>query len=192
MPNHKRARKRGALTCSPRRSGSSVWYTFVDAVSGFNQIRNTKRAREVLAIVARSGKYLPGRRLRYTKEWIAYVDDLTVRTGRVVDGKFYTDSVADQALGFKPKPESDKRAHHDAARAFVIGGGDEHRGGSSRREPAPKGGGRQAPRGDDGGRGGGGRPAPREGQRQAERRRRARAPARPSSPSQRVWLPRLV
>ncbi|CAE7427690.1 unnamed protein product [Symbiodinium microadriaticum] len=171
MPNHKRARKRGALTCSPRRSGSSVWYTFVDAVSGFNQIRNTKRAREVLAIVARSGKYLPGRRLRYTKEWIAYVDDLTVRTGRVVDGKFYTDSVADQ---------------------FVIGGGDEHRGGSSRREPAPKGGGRQAPRGDDGGRGGGGRPAPREGQRQAERRRRARAPARPSSPSQRVWLPRLV
>ena len=92
----------------------SIWYTFVDAVSGFNQIRNTKRAREVLAIVARSGKYLPvgltfgpvngpddfyfvvdrayapgkGRRLRCTKEWIAYVDDLTVRTGRVVDGKF--------------------------------------------------------------------------------------------------------
>ena len=30
-----------------------------DAVSGFNQIRNTKRAREVLATVARSGKYLP-------------------------------------------------------------------------------------------------------------------------------------
>ena len=24
------------------------------------------------------------------------MDDLTVRTGRVVDGKFYTDSVADQ------------------------------------------------------------------------------------------------
>ena len=75
----------------------SVWYSFVDAVSGFNQIRNTKRAREVLAIVARSGKYLPigltlgpvngpddfnyavdrayaagrGRRLRFTKEWVA-------------------------------------------------------------------------------------------------------------------------
>ena len=140
----------------------SIWYTFVDAVSGFNQIRNTKRAREVLAIVARSGKYLPvgltfgpvngpddfnfivvdrayapgkGRRLRYTKEWIAYVDDLTVRTGRVVDGKFYTDSAADQAvreacakgssqaapqspesameaLGFKPKPPP-----HDVARS---------------------------------------------------------------------------
>ena len=173
MPNHKRARKRRLVvdyrrvnarvkrsTYYCRRSTDvlaaavgSVWYTFVDAVSGFNQIRNTKRAREVLAIVARSGKYLPvgltfgpvngpddfnfvvdrayapgkGRRLRYTKEWIAYVDDLTVRTGRVVDGKFYTDSVADQAvrdacakgssqaapqspesameaLGFKPKP----------------------------------------------------------------------------------------
>ena len=81
--------------------------------------------------------YAPGkgRRLRYTKEWIAYVDDLTVRTGRVVDGKFYTDSAADQAvreacakgssqaapqspesameaLGFKPKPPP-----HDAARS---------------------------------------------------------------------------
>ena len=63
------------------------------------------------------------------------MDDLTVRTGRVVDGKFYTDSVADQAvreacakgssqvapqspesameaLGFKPKPPQ-----HDTARS---------------------------------------------------------------------------
>ena len=63
------------------------------------------------------------------------MDDLTVRTGRVVDGKFYTDSAADQAvreacakgssqaapqspesameaLGFKPKPPP-----HDAARS---------------------------------------------------------------------------
>ena len=90
-----------------------MWYTFVDAVSGFNQIRNTKRARQVLAIVARSGKYLPvglafgpvngpddfnfvvdrafspgkGRRLRFTKEWVAYADDLTVRTGRIIARK---------------------------------------------------------------------------------------------------------
>ena len=97
-----------------------MWYTFVDAVSGFNQIRNTKRAREVLAIVAHSGKYLPvgltfgpvngpddfyfvidrayapnqGRRLGYTKEWISYVDDLTVRTGRVVDGEQHRVSLA--------------------------------------------------------------------------------------------------
>ena len=44
--------------------------------------------------------YAPGRgrRLRFTKEWIAYVDDLTVRSGRVIDGRFYTDSEADQAI----------------------------------------------------------------------------------------------
>ena len=37
----------------------SIWYSFVDAVTGFNQIQNTRRAMEVLAIVARSGKFLP-------------------------------------------------------------------------------------------------------------------------------------
>ena len=85
----------------------SAWYTFVDAVTGFNQVVNTRRAREVLAIVARSGKFLlvcltfgptngpddfsyvvdrmyaPGRsrRMRLGREWLAYVDDLTVRSG---------------------------------------------------------------------------------------------------------------
>ena len=79
MPSHKRFRKRRLVVDYRRvnarvkrstyycRRGTdvlaaavgSVWYTFVDAVSGFNQIRNTKRAREVLAIVARSGKYFP-------------------------------------------------------------------------------------------------------------------------------------
>lgn len=34
-------------------------FSFVDAVTGFNQIKNTRRAMEVLAIVARSGKFLP-------------------------------------------------------------------------------------------------------------------------------------
>ena len=42
MPSHKRFPLAAAV--------GSVWYTFVDAVSGFNQIRNTKRAREVLAV----------------------------------------------------------------------------------------------------------------------------------------------
>ena len=75
----------------------SVWYTFADAVSRFNQIRNTKRAREVLAIVARSGKYLPvGLTFGpvngpddFNLFWVAYVADLTVRTGRVVDGHLH-------------------------------------------------------------------------------------------------------
>ena len=102
----------------------SVWYSFLDAVTGFNQIANTKRAMEVLAIVARSGKFLPvcltfgpvngpddfcfvvdrafgpgrGRKLRYTREWVAYVDDLTIRTGRVVDGQFKTDDEAEKEI----------------------------------------------------------------------------------------------
>ena len=96
----------------------------MDAVTGFNQIANTRRAMEILAIVARSGKFLPvcltfgpvngpddfcfvvdsaygpgrGRKMKYTKEWIAYVDDLTVRTGRVVDGRFLTDEEADAEI----------------------------------------------------------------------------------------------
>ena len=144
MPSHKRFRKRRLVvdyrrvnarvkrsTYYCRRSTDvlaaavgSVWYTFVDAVSGFNQIRNTKRAREVLAIVARSRKYLPvgltfgpvngpddfnfvvdrafspdkGRKLRFTKVWVAYVDDLTVRTGRVIDGCFMTDAEAEREI----------------------------------------------------------------------------------------------
>ena len=184
MPSYKRHRKRRLVVDYRRvnarikrstyycRRGSdvlaaavgSVWYTFVDAVSGFNQIRNTKRACEVLAIVARSGKYLPvgltfgpingpddfnfvvdraytpgrGRRLKYTKEWIAYVDDLTVRTGRVIDGQFFTDAQAEGAVreacakGAVAAPQSassalealgvrgahnTKRANHDAARS---------------------------------------------------------------------------
>jgi len=119
-------------------AAGSAWYSFLDAVTGFNQVRNTRRAREVLAVVARSGKFLPvgltfgphngpddfsyvvdriyapgpRRKLRYNKEWIAYVDDLTVRTGRVIDGVVYTDaefssqvrSASEQAPVVPPQP----------------------------------------------------------------------------------------
>ena len=37
----------------------SVYLTLVDACKGFNQIVNTERARQMLAILARSGQYLP-------------------------------------------------------------------------------------------------------------------------------------
>lgn len=99
----------------------SAWYTFVDAVTGFNQVVNTRRARKVLAIVARSGKFLPvcltfgltngpddfsyivdrmyapgrSRRMRLGREWLVYVDDLTVRSGRVVDGVAMRDNEYD-------------------------------------------------------------------------------------------------
>ena len=37
----------------------SMWMSLVDACKGFNQVANTRRAREVLAILARSGQHLP-------------------------------------------------------------------------------------------------------------------------------------
>ena len=37
----------------------SMWMSLVEACKGFNQIANTRRAREMLAILARSGQYLP-------------------------------------------------------------------------------------------------------------------------------------
>ena len=74
--------------------------------------------------MARSGKYLPvdltfgpvngpddfnfvvdrafshgkGRRLQFMKEGAAYVDDLSVGTGRIVDGRFMTDAEAEREI----------------------------------------------------------------------------------------------
>ena len=96
----------------------SMWLSLVDACKGFNQVANTRRAREVLAILARSGQYLPvcltfgptngpedfafatdrvyapgrGRRMRFCINWQIYADDITVRTGRWLNGVYYSDS----------------------------------------------------------------------------------------------------
>ena len=95
----------------------SALMSLMDACKGFNQIVNTERARKMLAILARSGQFLPrcltfgphngpedfgfavdrvfspgrGRKMRHCKQWQIYADDTTVRTGRVVDGTIYTD-----------------------------------------------------------------------------------------------------
>jgi hypothetical protein len=79
FPGHKKARKR-RLVVDYRRVNlrtlraiyyvrrasdilveamGSVWYSLLDAVAGFNQIVNTQRAREMLAIVAHTGTFLP-------------------------------------------------------------------------------------------------------------------------------------
>ena len=131
-------------------AAGSLWLTLLDAVTGFNHIVNTERARQMLAILSRSGQFLPrcltfgpangpedfcyvidrvyapGRKgaRRFCKEWLGYVDDLTIRTGREIDGVQYTDAeyesrvkksvhrarvdgqqMADalRALGFEPK-----------------------------------------------------------------------------------------
>ena len=95
----------------------SVYLTLVDACKGFNQIVNTDRARQMLAILARSGQFLPrcltfgpsngpedfafatdrvfapgeGRKRWFCDNWQIYADDITLRTGRVLSGVLYTD-----------------------------------------------------------------------------------------------------
>ena len=99
-------------------AAGSAFLTLLDAVTGFNQVQNTERAKQVLALVSRGGQFLPvcltfgpqngpedfayvvdriyapgrHRRLRLMKEWLPYVDDLTIRTGRVLDGVVFKDS----------------------------------------------------------------------------------------------------
>ena len=102
----------------------SAFLTLLDAVTGFNHIVNTRRARQMLAIIARTGQFLPkcltfgphngpedfayvvdrifspGKKQarRFCKEWLAYVDDLSIRTGRVLDGTVYSDEEYSQRI----------------------------------------------------------------------------------------------
>ena len=95
----------------------SVFYSLLDAVAGFNQLRNSPRAQRVLAVLASSGCYLPkclnfgpmngpedfarvvdtlfalgkSRVRRLNKEWNVYVDDFCVRTGRWRGNRGYSD-----------------------------------------------------------------------------------------------------
>ena len=40
-------------------AAGSAYLTLLDAVTGFNQIENTERAKQVLGLVSRSGQFLP-------------------------------------------------------------------------------------------------------------------------------------
>ena len=40
-------------------AAGSVWYTILDAASGFNQVLNGTRAKLVLAVITATGQYLP-------------------------------------------------------------------------------------------------------------------------------------
>ena len=120
----------------------SVYLTLVDACKGFNQIVNTERARQMLAILARSGQYLPrcltfgptngpedfafatdrvfapgeGRRRFFCDNWQIYADDITIRTGRVLSGVLYTDeeyrSKIDAAKKRKEEQENSEYSDH--------------------------------------------------------------------------------
>eukprot|EP00435_Cladocopium_sp_Y103_P076316 s7_g90.t1 len=98
-------------------AAGSAYLTLLDAVTGFNQVENTDRAKRVLALLSRSGQFLPicltfgpqngpedfayvvdrlyapgkNRKLRLMKQWLPYVDNLTIRTGRVLDEVVYRD-----------------------------------------------------------------------------------------------------
>ena len=101
----------------------------------------------MLAILARSGQYLPrcltfgphngpedfgfatdrvyapgrGRKMRLCKEWQIYADDITVRSGRVIEGVIYTDEehAARKSAAREKATEAHRvRATQDLAEAF--------------------------------------------------------------------------
>ena len=110
--------------CIIRSIIGSARFSFLDACKGFNQILNTERAKKMLAILARSGQFLPvclpfgptngpddfgyctdrvfapgrGRKMRLCSEWEIYADDATIRTGRMIDGVYYSESEHSERL----------------------------------------------------------------------------------------------
>ncbi len=112
----------------------SVYMSLLDAVSGFNQVRNSERARRVLAVLAASGCYLPNcltmggsngpedfcftvdtlfglgqhHERRLNRQWIVYIDDFACRTGRWKHGHPVTDEEHAQELrqsASRPAPQ---------------------------------------------------------------------------------------
>ena len=149
-------------------AAGSIWFSILDAVTGFNHIVNTPRARRMLAIVSRSGQFLPrcltfgpmngpedfcyvvdrfyapGSRSkrRFCREWLSYVDDQTIRTGRVLDGTWMSDEEHDERLRVAARA-ADQSAVQSAQEALEAQGflphglGDEVRktGDRTRQEP---------------------------------------------------------
>jgi len=119
----------------------SMYMSLVDACKGFNQIANTRRAREILAILARSGQYLPvcltfgptngpedfafatdrvfapgrGRKMRFCTNWQIYADDITVRSGRWINGEYYSDAEHTERVREAAKKEQASQPSLDEA-----------------------------------------------------------------------------
>ena len=149
----------------------SMFMTLVDACKGFNQIANTRRAREMLAILARSGQYLPvcltfgptngpedfafatdrvfapgrGRKMRFCTNWQIYADDITIRSGRWVDGTYYTDE--ERVISLAKAKEKREVSQVDLEGAFrslgfnpsPLGADKEGKAGKPKRRPRTKG-----------------------------------------------------
>ena len=142
----------------------SAAMSFVDACKGFNQVGNTTRAKKVLAILARSGQFLPqcltfgpcngpedfafatdrifapgrGRKMRFCTSWQIYADDSTVRTGRVLEGTIYTDE--EYATRTKRAVEERKERQQPLPDAFrELGFDPEGLGDDNKKPPKAKG-----------------------------------------------------
>ena len=116
----------------------SVCFSLFDAASGLNQVRNTPRAKPILAVLSASGCCLPdclprgpmkgpedfarvvdtlfamgkARVRRVNREWQVYVGAFCARTGKWRGGKAYSDEEYDRQI---TAASLQGQAHHPAA-----------------------------------------------------------------------------
>ena len=113
----------------------------MDGARGFNLLVNTEHAKEVLAVLADCGCYLPevlqlgpatgpfdfqfctdelftgAGRGRYGSVWKNYIDDFWVRTGHWRNGRAYTDREYDEMLAAAAAPPAQSRPLEDSLAA---------------------------------------------------------------------------
>ena len=125
----------------------SIYITLLDAVSGFNQVPNSERAKRVLAVLAASGCYLPTcltmggtngpedfsfgvdtlfglgkmHKRRLNNQWVVYVDDFSVRSGRWRHGNPCTDEKYLQASRATSQPFEVKGGGNGAVGCLFSG-----------------------------------------------------------------------
>ena len=130
-------------------AAGSVFFSLLDAVSGFNQIRNSERARRILAVLANSGCYLANMltmgptngpedfsfvvdlyfslgkrsRRRLMREWLPYIDDFCVRTGRWRAGApMHDEELADAMSRVAPVAAEPRTLEESLREVGVVGG----------------------------------------------------------------------
>ncbi|CAK0865466.1 unnamed protein product, partial [Prorocentrum cordatum] len=118
----------------------------MDGARGFNLLVNTEHAKEVLAVLADCGCYLPEvlqlgpatgpfdfqfctdelftgtGRGRYGSVWKNYIDDFWVRAGQWLNGRAYTDREYEEMLAAAPPPPAASRPLGDSLAAAGFAG----------------------------------------------------------------------
>ena len=110
------------------RVAGSRWFSTADGVAGFNQIKNTPFAAQVLAIVSMSGKHLPTSlvfgprngpedfskfgyrvfRRKLFRTWFLFVDDVCVATGKGHNNEAAPGTELERLLSTLPSEEEKK------------------------------------------------------------------------------------